>query len=231
MSIPPPAPGTLAVYSDIGCAWARLAVHRILRARARLGLDGRVTLEHRTFPLELVNRRPTPKPILDAEAAVLAGLDEDVDWRAWRAPVDTYPVTTVPALEAVQAVALVNVDAAEALDLALRDAMFQHGRCISIVPVIVEIAAGIAGLDVEALELALAAGTARSRVRLAPEGVQGSPHVVLPDGRDVFNPGLRVRVLASHIPVVEADDPSVFDELLVAAATPEGVSAARMRGA
>lgn len=30
-------PGTIVVYSDIGCPWADLAVHRLLRARHALG--------------------------------------------------------------------------------------------------------------------------------------------------------------------------------------------------
>jgi len=35
------APGTIVVFSDIGCPWAHVAVWRLHDARRRLGLDGR----------------------------------------------------------------------------------------------------------------------------------------------------------------------------------------------
>lgn len=218
MSLPPPPPRTIAVYSDIGCPWARLCVHRLHRFRARHGLDRVVRIEHRPFPLELVNRRPTPKRTLDAEVAVLAGLDEEVEWRLWEAPVETFPVTTLLALEAVQAVsAEQGAEPAERLDLALRDALFRHSRCISILPVVLDIAASVSGVDLDILERALQDGRARSRVRLAPEQVTGSPHLVLPGGGDAFNPGLRSHLIEGHIPVIESDDPSAIEALLRAA--------------
>lgn len=33
------APGTLVIYSDIGCPWAYASVHRLHETRARLGSD------------------------------------------------------------------------------------------------------------------------------------------------------------------------------------------------
>src|SRR3954452_10855295 len=52
-------------WSDIGCPWASLAVHRFRAARSALGLDGQVVLRHRAFPLELINGQGTPKGTLD----------------------------------------------------------------------------------------------------------------------------------------------------------------------
>jgi predicted DsbA family dithiol-disulfide isomerase len=150
----------------------------------------------------------------------MATLDDDVEWRMWQAPPEAYPVTTLPAMEAVQAVsALGDARGAEALDLALRDAMFRHSRCISLVPVILETARGVAGIDVDALSAALDDGRARSRVRLAPEEVTGSPYLVLSDGSSAFNPGLRTRIREGHLPVVEADDVSVLEGLLLRASS------------
>ena len=47
--------------------------------------------------------------------------------------------------------------------------------------------------------------------------VQGSPHAFLPDGTDVANPGIDMH--PEHgVPVVDADDPSAWDDLVRRAA-------------
>ncbi len=219
MPVTLPSPGTIAVYSDIGCPWAQLCVHRLHRARRRHGLEEAVRIEHRPFPLELVNRRATPKRLVEAEVAVVAGLDDAVEWRLWEAPVETYPVTTLLAMEAVQAATEQGPRVAEALDLALRDAMFRHSRCISLLHVVLEVARGVPGCDADALAAALQDGRARHRVRCAPEEVKGSPHLFVAGAAEgVFNPGLTVRVLEGHLPVVEGDDSSVVESLVLRAA-------------
>lgn len=72
--------GTIAVYSDLACPWAHLAVHCLHEARSSLGLDGRVVIEPRAYPLELANGRATPKRILDAETPVVAALAPEAGW-------------------------------------------------------------------------------------------------------------------------------------------------------
>jgi predicted DsbA family dithiol-disulfide isomerase len=57
---------TVTIWSDIGCPWASLAVWRLHARRAALGLTDSVRFEHRCFPLELFNSRPSPRGILDA---------------------------------------------------------------------------------------------------------------------------------------------------------------------
>src|SRR5438067_13247312 len=96
-------PGCIVVWSDLSCPWAHLCVHRLHRARDRARLDGRVGLDHRAFPLELVNSQPTPKRVLDAEIAVLGGLEPEAGWQMWQDEPFRYPVTTLLPLEAVQA--------------------------------------------------------------------------------------------------------------------------------
>lgn len=216
MALPLPAAGVLAVYSDIGCPWATLAIHRLLRLRDAMGVDVRV--EHRVFPLELVNRRATSRRMLDAEVAVIAGAVPDAGWRPWSGPLDAYPVTTLPAMEAVQAVAAgQGLEAAETLDLALRRAMFVESRCISLVPVILEVAQAADGVDGDLVEEALGDGRTRHLVRLAPEGVTGSPHVVRHDGRDAFNPGVTVEMTDAKVPVIRDLDDAALRDLLVGA--------------
>ena len=221
------APGTIAVYADLGCPWAHLAVHRLLSARSAMGLDGEVLLDHRPFALELANSRPTPKPILDAELPVVGGLDPGAGWQVWQGDPSTWPVTMLPALEAVEAAKEQGLRASEQLDRALRVAFFGESRCISIPSVILDVAAACPDVDVAALAAALDDGRARRAVveqHRAAEGsdeVSGSPHVFLSDGTNAHNPGIEMHWAGEHgkgFPVVTKDDPSVYGDLLLQAA-------------
>ncbi len=220
------APGTIVVWSDVACPWATLAVHRLHATRARLGLDDQVAIDHRAFPLELVNNRCTPRRVLAAEVPVAGALAPDFGFQVWQAPDAEWPVTTLPALEAVQAVKAQGLDAAAALDLGLRTAFFAESRCISMRHVVIDVASATAGVDVDALTKSLDEGTARSAVieqwHAAQDGpVKGSPHLFLADGTDAANPGITMHWEGDHgrgFPVVDHDDPSVYDDLVRRAA-------------
>jgi predicted DsbA family dithiol-disulfide isomerase len=206
------APGTIVVFGDIACPWATLAVERFHRSRHRLGLD--VTLVHRAFPLELVNGRATPKPTLDAEVGVLQELEPEV-FRPWSAEVWQWPVTTLLAMEAVK-------EGGQALDRALRHALFRDSRCVSLRTTVLEVAAATDGVDAERVATALDDGRHRSALMRdfdvsTTDLVQGSPHVFLPDGTDVHNPGIELHV-EDGTPVIDADDPSAWDDLVRRAA-------------
>jgi predicted DsbA family dithiol-disulfide isomerase len=219
------APGTIVVFSDVGCPWAHLAVHRLLVARHRLGLDDEVVLDHRAFPLEVFNRRPTPRLVLSAEVPVVGGLDPDAGWQVWQGDLATWPVTTLLALEAVQAAKEQGLAASERLDRALRVAFFGQSRCISMRHVVLEVA-DACGVDAEALREALDEGRARRTVFEQCQGaedgdVKGSPHVFLPDGSDAHNPGIEMEWVGEHgagFPVIGKDDPRVYDDLVTRAA-------------
>ena len=216
------APGTVVVYGDIACPWATRAVSRLVRTRRDLGLDERVQFDHRAFPLELVNERPTPKPTLDAEIPVVARLEPDFGFRLWTEPEWKWPGTVLLALEAVQAAKEQGLAVSERLDVALRRALFCHSRCISLRPVVLDVAATCAGLDVEALTKTLDDGVGRRAVlqqldSATATGVKGSPHLFLPDGSDVHNPGIAMHWQGEHghgSPVVDRDEPGVYVELL-----------------
>ena len=218
--------GSIVVYSDIGCPWAHVAVHRLFETRDRFGLSGSVRLFHRAFPLELFNSRPTPRRILDAEIPVAGALEPDAGWQLWQGRDSEYPVTMLPALEAVQAAASQSAMGAEALDRALRKAFFGGSRCVSMRHVILEAAAEVDDLDHDALADALDDGSARRAVtdqyRRASSGeVQGSPHVFLADGSNFHNPGIELhweREGGRGFPIVDNDDPSVYEVILKTAA-------------
>ncbi|GAC1569595.1 MAG: dithiol-disulfide isomerase [Candidatus Dormibacteria bacterium] len=221
-------PGVVVVYSDLACPWAHVAVTRLHATRRRLGLDGRVAFDHRAFPLELVNRRPTPKRVLDSEVPVLAALQPDAGWHSWNAPDSEYPVTTLPAMAAVQAAAAQGWAASEALDLALRCAFFADSRCISVLPVILAVAGACDGVDADLLATELESGRGHAAVMaqwrdIERWGVQGSPHVFAQGGCDSFNPGITTEAIdieGEHFLRVTADDPTAYEQILQTAATP-----------
>ncbi len=219
--------GTIVVWSDIGCPWAHLAVHRLHRARERLGFVDQVAFEHLAFPLELSNQSCTRKVMLEAELPVVGGLDPEAGWQLWQRRDWEWPVTMLPPLEAVRAARLQSPRAAENLDRALRHAFWADSQCISMRHVILEIADGCAGVDAAVLTADFDSGVARQRVidewrRSMLDDVKGSPHLFLPDGTDAHNPGISMHWEGAYgvgFPNVDADDPSVYDDLLTRAAT------------
>ena len=223
----PADPGTIVVYSDIHCSFAHLAVHRLHEARSRLGLDDLLAFDHRAFPLELFNERVNSLRGVASEVSVIGALEPDAGWQLWQGDDWTYPVTTLPAMEAVQAAKAQSWAASEQLDRGLRHAFWAQSRCVSMRHVILDVAAGCPDVDVTELAAALDRGTARAAVFTqfgqARNGrVTCSPHVFLADGTDAANPGVSVRWVNGRFgvgfPVVDADDPSVYEALLTRAA-------------
>jgi predicted DsbA family dithiol-disulfide isomerase len=220
------ASGKIVLYSDIGCPWAHVAVARLRATRTRLGLDDDVRVDHRVFPLELANARPTPWKTLAAEVPVVATIEPEAGWQVWQAPPWEWPVSMMPALEAVQAAKDQSLRASEDLDRALRKALFGESRCITMRHVVLDVARSVPTVDAAALERALDAGRSRTTVmeqwrRADALGVAGSPHLFLPDGTDVHNPGIEMHWGGDHgasFPVIDRDDPYVYDDLVKRAA-------------
>jgi predicted DsbA family dithiol-disulfide isomerase len=217
-------PQVVTVWSDIGCPWATLALETLRSVGRKHALP--ILVDHRAFPLELFNRQPTPKPIIDAEIVAIAGVRPELGWRSWAKPDSTYPVTTLPALEAVQAAKSEEVGglrASDELDSALRRAFYVDGACISIHAVILEVAAGCELVDEQRLRDLLARGAGRAEVfaqwRTAQgEMVQGSPHFFSANGYARHNPGVTYHWTAppaeGGFPRLEHYDVAWVDELL-----------------
>ncbi|MDA2803214.1 DsbA family oxidoreductase [Nocardiopsis suaedae] len=219
------APGTIVVYSDIWCSFAHIAVHRLHEARTRARLGDRVRFDHRAFPLELLNKAPSPRPGTDSEVGRMASMEPGAGWQLWQAPDWLYPTTTLPALEAVQAAKAQGLDASERLDLALRKAFWAESRCVGDRTVILECAKA-AGVDAAHIAEALEDGRARRTLSdqaetAATDRVNCSPHLFFADGGDVANPGIEVGWAGDYgigWPVVASDDPSVYDAIVRRAA-------------
>lgn len=223
----PVSPGSLVVYSDIGCPWAHVAVWRLWDARRRLGLEERVRFDHRVFPLELFNSEPTPRNELEPEMPICASLAPRAGWQPWSGPDWAYPVTMLPAMEAVQAAKAQGLAASEALDRGLRRAFWGESRCISLRHVILEVASETDGLDLAPLADALDAGRARAEIFAQWEvaktdAVQGSPHLFAPDGTNAQSPGLEMDWAQGAdgiwLPTILRDDASAYEDLVRRAA-------------
>jgi predicted DsbA family dithiol-disulfide isomerase len=213
-------PATVVLFSDLLCPFAHVAIHRFVAARARARLDGRLHLDHRTFPLELFNG-PHPRPGTDTEAVGLGQIEPAAGFRVWTAPDWTYPSTVLLAHEAVHAAKEQGPDASERLDRALRRAFWVDSRPISHRSTILDVARE-ADVDAAAIAAALDDGRARAAITAdyavaQSDAVAGSPHFFFADGTDAHNPGITVRwegPWASGYPIVEKDDPGVWDELV-----------------
>lgn len=216
-------PGVITVYGDLACPFAGLTVAGLRDARERLGRTD-VRLDIRALPLELVNRRPHDFGLVEMEKAVLAHLDPRLGWRRWRGRDVEWPVTTLLALEAVQAAKRPEVGglpASEELDWALRRALFVDSRCVALLPVILEVAEECGGMDRAALATALQAGAARAEVfaqlaRHEAGAVHGSPHVFTAEGQDWVNPGLALEHAGDYV-VVTNHNPEAYAAIVRAA--------------
>jgi len=216
------AAGTIQVWSDLLCPFAHVAIHRLRTTRAELGVD--VALDHRTFALELFNG-PHSRPGTDSEAVGLGQLAPEIGFRLWTQPDWTYPSTVLLAAEAVHAAKAQGLQASEDLDAALRRAFWFDSRPIGHRQTILEIAADVESVDTGELTAALDSGRARSAVMddhavAVTDAVQGSPHLFLPDGTDVHNPGIDVHwegPWASGYPIAKSIDPAWPEKLLRAA--------------
>lgn len=166
----------------------------------------------------------------DTEAVGLGQIEPAAGFRVWTAPDDLYPHTVLLAAEAVLAAKAQSLHASEHLDRALRHAFWTQSRSIAHRKVVLDIAAEAAthsDLDPTALAGALDTGRHRAEVMAdyavaQTEAVSGSPTLVLPDDTAVTNPGITVHwegPWAEGYPIVDDDDPSVYDDLLRRAAT------------
>jgi predicted DsbA family dithiol-disulfide isomerase len=212
-------PGTIVIFSDLSCAFAHLCVHRLHEARLRMGAD--VRFVHRPFVLEEINEFPIPKHFLDSEVPQIAPLDITAGWRVWTEPPETWPVSTLLAMEAVQAAAEQSPAAHEQLDRALRRAFFDEHRCITMRHVVLEVAETCSAVDVDHLAGALDAGSCRASLmetfRAAREFVQGSPQLFFADGASVHNPGVDVTWHGDQgtgYPAVSWSDPTIHESLI-----------------
>ena len=215
----------LVFFSDVLCPWSTVIALRLRAARSRAGADGELALVHRAMPLELMFEAALPRRVVDAEIPVCAALTPDFGWSLWQGRPEEYPVTGLPALEAVQAAALQSARAADELDLALRRAFFSSSRCIGLRHEILAAARACPGVDVDRIGKALDSGSCRATVSAdyaaaRAAGIECSGTVVLPDGTALCNPGTRTDWIGGTFPrgtpTLVDDRPEAYDEIVAA---------------
>jgi predicted DsbA family dithiol-disulfide isomerase len=212
---------TVTIWSDLHCPWSYVAIHRLRAARDAMGLD--VVLDQRPWPLEWVNEEGTPRATVETEALVLAAHEPDLFARFDGA---SWPSTFLPAFELVAAARrALGAEAAEQVDYAVRRRFFRSAADVSLRHVLEQAARDAVGVRADAVmaawtSQAVRADVARDFERSTQLGVEGSPHVIWPDGSSTLNPGISGITWTRGIPAIGADDPQEPARLLREHCTP-----------
>ena len=156
------APGTIAVWSDLGCPWSHAVVLAAPRCARRLGLEAgspSTTMPSRSSSSTASRRRFR----CARRRARRRALAPRAGWQPWSAPAHAWPVTMLPPMEAVLAAKLQSPAASEELDRGLRRAFWGESRCISLRHVILEVANECDSVDVGRPGRGIDDGRARAR--------------------------------------------------------------------
>jgi predicted DsbA family dithiol-disulfide isomerase len=198
---------TIEVFADVRCPFAHVGLRRIIGQRQARGLD--LPLLIRAWPLELVNGEPLDGELVAKEIdALRAQIAPDLLTGFDRA---RFPSTSIPALALSAGAYAIRPEIGERVALALRWALFEEGKDIASVEVLLDIAqgAGIAlprNCEVDRVREDLAEGRAR--------GVIGSPHFFIGD-TGYFCPTLDITHTEDGLHI--AGDPATFDAFIESA--------------
>lgn len=210
-----PDSNAVAVYSDLRCPWAHVAVHRLLTAVEHAGLGGEIAIDHRAAPLELAGDVDVEE--LVAAAELLSDAVPEALWEHRFDDAGSFPRSSLRALAHVQAAKAASPEASVALDRELRHKLWSEGRDIDDPSVIAEAVAQVPDLDPQRLADELDSGRPEAEIQrhadAAGDLVAASPTLVLPNGTSWTNPGIETS-RGDHGPVLERDDPTVYDEIL-----------------
>ncbi len=170
------------VFADVTCPFTHVGLKRVVGHVAEMGRPAVVCV--RAWPLEWVNGAGLDFESVEKKARALTeqlGVDDFSGLRD-----DRWPGGTVPALEVAARAYRVDPATGLAVSLALRAALFEHGRNVGDPDVLAEIAADhrlpAAGPDDHAAVMADYDDGLR-------RGVSGSPHFWVGDD-DFFCPAL-----------------------------------------
>jgi predicted DsbA family dithiol-disulfide isomerase len=173
------------VFADALCPFAYVGLRRLLAERDARGADVHVVM--RAWPLEWINGRPLdPKQV----AAHIEALRDPVAPDLFAGfDAAAFPTTSIPAFGLATAAYKVGADVGEAVSLALREAVFEHGRDVGDDAVLRSIGwrYGVEPVAPPVAAESTLADWERGRVL----GVRGSPHF-FSDGNSWFCPSLRI---------------------------------------
>lgn len=207
----------IEIYSDIHCPWAYLANFRLRQLWPEY--EGRLEIVWRSLSLEFINRRGTPKPILDLEIGFMKNIEPDLPIKPWARPDWQWPVTFWSAFEALNCAQAQGSRQAFELSWELRRSFFEESHSPSLRSEIYKLAREVGpaiGLDVDRFEADWDSGRYKQGViEDSQRGwneikVKNSPTFVLPDGRQFSNPAagylqlsLKTNSVVSYTPAEE----------------------------
>jgi predicted DsbA family dithiol-disulfide isomerase len=174
------------VFAEVTCPFTYVGLRRFVEVRR--GHPGSMPMRVRAWALEWVNGRPLEAGVVEREVAALrANVAPDLFAGFDRS---TFPHTSIPAFGLAAAAYGLDDATGEAVSLAIREALFEHGADVSDASVLREIGAGfgVEPFDARTAAAAACADYERGRAR----GVQGSPHFFV-GGRSWFCPMLDIR--------------------------------------
>lgn len=175
----------LEVFADIGCPFAYVGLRRLVARREELGRPD-VQLRVHAWPLELVNGTPLDPPFIAEEVEVLR---DTVAPDLFLGFVEsTFPATSLPAFDLVEAAYGVDMATGERVSLAVRTALWEDGRDVADPAVLAEVAAahGVT-VDGDTARAGVLADWEHGRAR----GVRGSPEFFV-GGEAYFCPVLDI---------------------------------------
>lgn len=194
-------PRPVEVFAEISCPFAHVSLRRLVDARRAAGASD-VDVRVRAWPLELVNGRPldpgfVAEEVADLRAQVAGDLFAGFD-------VAAFPAGTIRALGLATAAYTAGPEVGLAVNLAVRDALFEHGRPIADEAVLAEVAAthGVDLPDEATARSLVEADWAAGRER----DVIGSPHFFVGDD-PFFCPGLEIERRGEHLHIAVDEGP------------------------
>jgi predicted DsbA family dithiol-disulfide isomerase len=175
----------MEVFADIWCPFAHVGLQTIHTQRARAGRT-ELAIWVRAWPLELVNGAPLDPSITLEHANELR---EQVAPNLFRhLDIDRFPSSTLDALALANRAYRTDLQVGERVGVALRDALFEHGRGISDRVTLEQLARD---LGVVMPDESDRAGVVADWHEGQRRGVLGSPHFFCGDD-DVFCPSLDI---------------------------------------
>jgi predicted DsbA family dithiol-disulfide isomerase len=165
----------IEVYADIVCPFTHVGLRRLSEARHERGVA--VSLRVRAWPLEWINGAQLGADFVAREIDALRAQVAPDMFAGFDAAL--FPLTSIPALGLAAAAYAVDDTIGAAMSMALRDALFEHGKNIADPDVLLDVARrfGVAPFDPVRGEQAVKSDWERGKAR----GVQGSPHFFVGD--------------------------------------------------
>ncbi len=181
----------LEVFADITCPFTHVGLRKVAAEVEKFG--GEVEVIVRAWPLEWVNGAPLESAAVEMKIAALEEQLGSGDFGGFRQ--DTWPGTTIPALNLAAAAFAIDAATGLAVSVALRDALFQEGKDVSDPAVLTRIA-GTFHLDPPAADVdARVQADYDEGVR---KGVRGSPDFWMGD-EEFFCPALTLGQKDGHL--------------------------------